>query len=132
MDTAARRIWLVRPKEKYKNAAKELIWQWFFPAPSLTFIPKLREQRRCHLHESHVQGAVKQATARAGIPKRVSPHIFRHTFASHLLRADYDLQTIQKLLGHSDIKTTMIYLQTVPGVTLKEAKGPLDLDPTLG
>ena len=114
-------------EKKYKNAAKELIWQWFFPAPTLTFIPKLREQRRYHLHESHVQGAVKQAAARAGIPKRVSPHIFRHTFASHLLLADYDLQTIQKLLGHSDIKTTMIYLQTVPGVTLKEAKSPLDL-----
>ena len=88
---------------------------------------KLREQRRYHLHESHVQGAVKQAAARAAIPKRVSPHTFRHTYASHLLLADYDLQTIQKLLGHSDIKTTMIYLQTVPGVTLKEAKSPLDL-----
>ena len=81
----------------------------------------------CIIHESHVQGAVKQAAAQAGIPKRVSPHIFRHTFASHLLLADYDLQTIQKLLGHSDIKTTMIYLQTVPSLTLKEAKSPLDL-----
>jgi site-specific recombinase XerD len=132
MDTAALRIWLVRPKKKYKNAAREFIWQWFFPAPTLTFIPNAREQRRYHLHESNVQGAVKEAAARAGIIKRVSPHIFRHTFASHLLLAAYDLQTIQKLLGHSDIKTTMIYLQTVPGVTLKEAKSPLDLDPTLG
>ena len=114
-------------EKKYKNAAKELIWQWFFPAPTRTFIPKLREQRRYHLHESHVQGAVKQAAVRVAIPKRVSPHTFRHTYASHLLLADYDLQTIQKLLGHSDIKTTMIYLQTVPGVTLKEAKSPLDL-----
>jgi site-specific recombinase XerD len=70
----------------------------------------------CMSHESHVQGAVKQAAARADIPKRVSPHTFRHTYASHLLLADYDLQTIQKLLGHSDIKTTMIYLQTVPGI----------------
>jgi site-specific recombinase XerD len=85
--------------------------QGFFPAPTLTLIPKLREQRRYHRHESHVQGAVKQAAARAAIPKRVSPHTFRHTYASHLLLADYDLQTIQKLLGHSDIKTTMIYLQ---------------------
>ena len=114
-------------EKKYKNAPKEFIWQWFFPAPTLTFVPKLREQRRYHLHESHVQGAVKQAAVRAGIPKRVSPHTFRHTFASHLLLADYDLQTIQKLLGHSDIKTTMIYLQTVPSLTLKEAKSPLDL-----
>jgi integrase len=57
---------------------------------------------------------------------QVSPHTFRHTFASHLLLANYDLQTIQRLLGHSDIKTTMIYLQTVPSVTLKEARSPLD------
>jgi integron integrase len=64
-------------EKKYKNAPKEFIWQWFFPAPTLTFVPKLREQRRYHLHESHVQGAVKQAAARAGIPKRVSPHTFR-------------------------------------------------------
>ena len=81
----------------------------------------------CMSHESHVLGAVKQAAARAGIPKRVSPHTFRHTYASHLLLADYDLQTIQKLPGHSDIKTTMIYLQTVPGVRLKEAKSPLGI-----
>ena len=113
-------------EKKCKNAGKEFIWQWFFPAPTLTFIPKLQEQRRYHLHESHVQGAVKQAAAQAAIPKRVSPHTFRHTYASHLLLANYDLQTIQRLLGHSDIKTTMIYLQTVPSVTLKEAKSPLD------
>ena len=114
-------------EKKYKNAAKEFIWQWFFPAPTLTFIPNVREQRRYHVHESHVQGAVRQAAIRAAIPKRVSPHTFRHTFASHLLLANYDLQTIQKLLGHSDVRTTMIYLQTVPSVTLKEARSPLDL-----
>jgi integron integrase len=113
-------------EKKYKNAGREFIWQWFFPAPTLTWIARTRERRRYHLHDSHVQGAVKQAAARAGIPKRVSPHTFRHTYASHLLLANYDLQTIQRLLGHSDIKTTMIYLQTVPSVTLKEAKSPLD------
>jgi site-specific recombinase XerD len=69
---------------------------------------------------------VKEAAARAGILKRVSPHTFRHTFASHLLLAGYDLQTIQRLLGHTDVKTTMIYLQTVPSVTLKDVKSPLD------
>lgn len=113
-------------EKKYKNAAREYIWQWFFPAPRLTFLPEPREMRRYHLHESHVQGAVKDAVARAHIPKRVSPHTFRHTYASHLLLADFDLQTIQRLLGHTDIKTTMIYLQTVPSLTLKEAKSPLD------
>jgi len=112
--------------KKYKNAAREYIWQWFFPAPKLTFLSEPREMRRYHLHESHVQGAVKAAVARAGVPKRVSPHTFRHTYASHLLLADFDLQTIQRLLGHTDIKTTMIYLQTVPTLTLKQAKSPLD------
>jgi site-specific recombinase XerD len=106
--------------------AREYIWQWFFPAASLTRIATARERRRYHLHDSHVQGAVKQAAAAAGILKRVSPHTFRHTYASHLLLANYDLLTIQRLLGHSDIKTTMIYVQTVPSVTLKEAKSPLD------
>ena len=110
---------------KYKNAAREFIWQWFFPAANLTKVAGADEMRRYHLHDSHVQAAVKKAAA--GIPKRVSPHTFRHTFASHLLLANYDIQTIQMLLGHSDVKTTMIYLQTVPSVTLKEAKSPLDL-----
>jgi integron integrase len=112
--------------KKFKSAARQFIWQWFFPAAKLTRVREPREMRRYHLHESHVQGAVREAVARAGIPKRVSPHTFRHTYASHLLLADYDLQTIQHLLGHADIKTTMIYLQTVPNLTLKKAKSPLD------
>lgn len=121
-------VFLPRQLErKYKNAAREWIWQWFFPAATLTRIAGTGELRRYHLHDSHMQHAVKQAAVRAGIPKRVSPHILRHTFASHLLLAGYDLQTIQKLLGHSDIKTTMIYLQTVPLVTLKQTKSPLDI-----
>jgi len=114
-------------EKKYKSAAREYVWQWFFPAASLTSVPGTSERRRYHLHDSQVQAAVKQAASRAGIPKRVTPHTFRHTFASHLLLANYDLQTIQKLLGHSDIKTTMIYLQTVPSRTLKEARSPMDL-----
>jgi site-specific recombinase XerD len=84
------------------------------------------EQRRYHLHESAVQKAIKAAVAKAQIPKRVSAHSFRHSFASHLLQANYDIATIQKLLGHSDVRTTMIYTQTVPSTTLKEAKSPLD------
>jgi len=114
-------------ERKSPKAASELIWQWFFPAVKLTTVPGTGEKRRYHLHDSQVQGAVKRSAAQAGVLKRVTPHTFRHTYASHLLLANYDIQTIQKLLGHGDIKTTMIYLQTVPSVTLKEAKSPLDL-----
>ena len=113
--------------KKYRNAAREFIWQWFFPPATLTSVSGSGEKRRYHLHDSHVRSAVKKAASEAGISKRVSPHTFRHTFASHLLLANYDIQTIQKLLGHGDVRTTMIYLQTVPSVTLKEARSPMDL-----
>jgi integron integrase len=113
--------------EKYKQASKELVWQWFFPAKILTLIPEAGEYRRYHLHESHVQKAIKRAVQRSKIPKRASAHTLRHSFASHLLQANYDIRTIQELLGHSDVRTTMIYTQTVQSNTLKEAKSPLDL-----
>jgi len=112
---------------KYRNAARDLRWQWFFPAAKLTKVAATGELRRYHLHDSQVQAAVKKAAEAAKILKRVSPHTLRHTFASHLLVAGYDLPTIQKLLGHGDIKTTMIYVQTVPSRTVKEARSPLDL-----
>ena len=81
---------------KYRKAARELAWQWLFPARSLTRIPDTEERRRYHAHDVHVQGAIKEAALRAGIVKRVSAHTLRHTFASHLLLAGYDLQTIQR------------------------------------
>jgi site-specific recombinase XerD len=130
-DSAARYGGTFLPRQlekKYRNAAREFIWQWFFPAATLTRVAGSGEKKRYHLHDSHVQNAVKRAASKAGVTKRVSPHTFRHTFASHLLLAGHDLATIQKLLGHSDIKTTMIYLQTVPSRTIKEAKSPLDLE----
>ena len=113
-------------EKKYKNASKELVWQWFFPAKTLTFVPETEEYRRYHIHETHVQKAVKRAVRKAKIRKRASCHTFRHSFASHLLQANYDIRTIQELLGHSDVRTTMIYTHTIKSLTIKEAKSPLD------
>jgi len=113
-------------EKKYKNAAKQFIWQWFFPAKQLTYVKDAGEYRRYHLHETHVQKAIKMAVGKAGICKRASAHTFRHSFASHLLQKNYDIRTIQELLGHSDVRTTMIYTHTVKSVTIKEAKSPLD------
>jgi integron integrase len=112
--------------EKYKRASRELVWQWFFPAITLTLVPATQQYQRYHLHESHVQKAIKQAVQAAQIPKRASAHTFRHCFASHLLQANYDIRTIQELLGHSDVRTTMIYTHTALSSTRKEAKSPLD------
>ena len=115
-----------RLEKKCKNAPRKFIWQWFFPAPRLTHVEKADEYRRYHLQPSHVRNALQRVVEDLGIPKRVTPHTFRHSFASHLLRADYDIRTIQELLGHSDVKTTMIYTHTVPSRTKKERRSPLD------
>jgi len=116
-------------EKKYKNCAREFVWQWFFPAKILTFVPDTSEFRRYHLHERHVQKAIKRAVNKAKICKRATAHTFRHSFASHLLEANYDIRTIQELLGHSDVRTTMIYTHTVKSRTIKEAKSPLDFEP---
>lgn len=111
---------------KWKGAAKQLEWQWVFPAKTLTFVPKAGENRRYHLHESVFQKILRVAVRKARIPKRVTAHTFRHSFASHLLLNNYDIRTIQEMLGHSDVRTTMIYTHTVKSRTQKERRSPLD------
>ena len=112
-------------EHKYKNANKDWIWQYLFPAPEISKDKRSGITRRHHIHESVVQKAVKEAARRAGIDKPVTPHTLRHSFATHLLQNNYDIRTIQELLGHKDVKTTMIYTHVLQRGGLA-VKSPLD------
>jgi integrase len=112
--------------KKATSAARELVWQGFVPAQRLTRVEARRDVRRNHGHASALQRAIKAAACQAGIPTRVSPHTLRHMFATHLLQAHDDIRQMQQMLGHSDVRTTMIYTHTIIS-DLKPLQSPLDL-----
>jgi integron integrase len=96
-------------ERKYKNAGREFAWQYVFPASKLSNDPRTEKRRRHHVLELNVQRAVKKAVQEAGINKNATCHTFRHSFATHVLENGYDIRTVQELLGHKDVRTTMIY-----------------------
>ncbi len=111
--------------KKYPAAHKQWIWQFIFPAPTLYTETETGITRRHHIHETALQKAIRAAAKIAKLDKRVTPHTFRHSFATHLLQNGYDIRTVQELLGHKDVKTTMIYTHVLQRGGLA-VKSPLD------
>ena len=110
---------------KYPNASTDWGWQFAFPAARICRDPQFGPPSRYHLHESVVQRAVAEAARQAGITKRVGPHTMRHSFATSLLEDGYDIRTVQELLGHRDVRTTMTYLHVMNRGALG-VKSPMD------
>ncbi|MCF8262239.1 MAG: integron integrase [Melioribacteraceae bacterium] len=111
-------------ERKYPNASREFKWQFVFPADKRIFFKENNLYTRFHIHESTIQKAIRQAVINARIDKKVGPHTFRHSFATQLLTDGYDIRTIQELLGHKSLRTTMIYTHVLKNIT--GIKSPLD------
>ena len=105
---------------KYPNAEKEFRWQYVFPSSTISKDPRSGVVRRHHIHESVLQKHIKKSAEQAGITKKVNCHCLRHSFATHLLESGYDIRTVQELLGHADVSTTMIYTHVLnkPGISV--------------
>jgi integrase len=110
---------------KYPRAAESWAWHWVFPQATLSCDPRSGVRRRHHLFDQTFQRGFKRAAAAAGLHKPATPHSLRHAFATHLLQAGYDIRTVQELLGHSDVSTTMIYTHVLK-VGGMGVRSPLD------
>ncbi len=117
-------------EKKYPSAGKEWAWQWVFPSDNLSKDPRTGIVRRHHRYGSSLRKRIKAAAKKAGVQKPVTPHTFRHSFATHLLENNYDIRTVQELLGHKSVKTTMIYTHVL-NKGASAVQSPLDIVETM-